>query len=178
MRTRTAKPQPRAMTATPERQRHGRLELIPRAIADDTGRPSQPYRAVDTLAIMERKGSITAEMHQAGEDFRIAFRRAQLDPLHAPDIGRPVVSGVRPSDEPAAITEHCKRRVHAALLAVGGVGSPAGSCLWHVVGWEQSLKEWALTTGWSSRRISQEAASGVLIAALAMLAGLRAGVAA
>jgi hypothetical protein len=176
---RNAKLQPRALAAaTPERQRQGKLEMIPRAIPDDAGRPSQPFRAVDTLALMRRKGTITAEMHQAGEDFRSMFRRAQLDPLHAPDISRPVVSGTRPSDGPAVYAEHARRRVHAALLAVGGMGSPGGSCLWHVVGWERSLKEWALTQGWGSgRRLSQEAASGVLIAALAMLAGQRAGVA-
>ena len=56
-----------------------------------------------------------------------------------------------------------------AIRAVGGLGSPAGSCLWHVVGWEQSLKEWALGQGWNGRRVSQEAASGILIAALGAL---------
>ena len=56
-----------------------------------------------------------------------------------------------------------------AIRAVGGIASPAGSCLWHVVGWERSLKEWALEQGWSGRRVSQEAASGILIAALGAL---------
>ena len=37
------------------------------------------------------------------------------------------------------------------------------------LGWERSLKEWALEQGWSGRRVSQEAASGILIAALGAL---------
>jgi hypothetical protein len=31
------------------------------------------------------------------------------------------------------------------------------------------LKEWALEQGWSGRRVSQEAASGILVAALGAL---------
>jgi hypothetical protein len=38
-----------------------------------------------------------------------------------------------------------------------------------VLGWERSLKEWALEQGWNGRRVSQEAASGILIAALGAL---------
>ena len=37
------------------------------------------------------------------------------------------------------------------------------------VGWERSLKEWAIEQGWNGRRVSQEAASGILIAALGAL---------
>ena len=65
--------------------------------------------------------------------------------------------------------ESAREHVWRALVAVGGPGSPAGSCLWHVVGWERSLKEWALEQGWNGRRVSQEAASGILIAALGIL---------
>ena len=56
-----------------------------------------------------------------------------------------------------------------AIQVVGGIASPAGSCLWHVLGWQQSLKEWAIEQGWSGRRVSPEAASGILIAALGAL---------
>jgi hypothetical protein len=31
---------------------------------------------------------------------------------------------------------------------LGGLGSPAGSCVWHVVGLQRSLREWALRQGW------------------------------
>ena len=156
---------------TPERRSRGIVELVERPIADECGRPSRPYRAVDTLAAMERRGSITAGMRQAGEDFRARFTVAQLDPLRAPDWSRLRERGASrfKGDEPGLRIEKARDAVWRAIQAVGGSGSPAGSCLWHVVGSEQSLKEWALEQGWSGRRVSQETASGILIAALGAL---------
>jgi len=153
---------------TPERRRRGIVELIEKPIADDAGRPSHPYRVIDTLGAMERRGSITAGMRQAGEDFRAHFATAQLDPLKAGDPGRPVISG-RPQGDIGLRIEGARDAVWRAILIVGGPSSSAGSCVWHVVGWEQSLKEWALERGWSGRRVSQETASGILIAALGAL---------
>src|ERR1700757_2748325 len=157
---------------TPERRSRGIVELVERPIADESGRPARPYRAVDTLAAMERRGSISAGMSQAGEDFRTRFATAQLDPLRAPDWSRLRVGGssrFRAADEPGLRIEGARDVGWRAGQAVGGIGSPAGSCLWHVVGWERSLKEWALEQGWNGRRVSQEAASGILIAALGTL---------
>jgi hypothetical protein len=157
---------------TVERLRQGTVERLGRSIGDVQGQPSRPYRAVDTLAMMERRGSITAAMRQAGEDFRARFAVAQLDPLHALDLSvlRIAARGVRPdSDGPGLRIEAARTAVWRAVQAVGGLGSPAGSCLWHVIGWEQSIKEWALHQGWSGRRISQEVASGILIATLGAL---------
>jgi hypothetical protein len=37
-----------------------------------------------------------------------------------------------------------KEHVWRAICAVGGLASAGGACLWHVIGLEQSLKEWAL----------------------------------
>lgn len=156
---------------TPERRRHDPVERLGRAIADEEGRPARPYRSVDTLARMERRGSITAAMRQAGEDFRTQFRRAALDPLRALDPTRPPVAlGRRLADEPSWSIEAARRAVWRALEAVGGLASPAGSCLWHVVGWERSLKEWAHEQGWNGKRVSEEAASGIMIAMLGILA--------
>ena len=157
---------------TPERLRRGLVERLPRPIPDTAGRPSRPYKAVDTLAIMERRGSITAAMRQAGEDFRARFAVAQLDPLRATDFSHLRVSdtGPQPEDEgPGLRIEMARRAVWTAIRSVGGIASPAGSCLWHVLGWERSLKEWALEQGWSGRRVSQEAAAGIMIAALGAL---------
>jgi hypothetical protein len=160
------------VSPTPERRSHGVIERVDRAIGDEAGRPARPYRAVDTLAIMERRGTITAGMRQAGEDFRACFATAQLDPLSAFDISRQRIdpsSGFRSGQEPGARIEKAREAVWRAIVAVGGPHSAGGSCLWHVLGWERSLKEWALEQGWSGRRVSQEAASGVLIAALGAL---------
>ena len=157
---------------TPERRGHGPIERLTRTIGDSAGRPGRPYRVVDTLAAMERRGSITTGMRQAGEDFRARFKTAQLDPLKAFDVSRPMAgrNTARPfSEEPGLRIESAREVVWYAVLAVGGLGSAGGSCLWHVLGWERSLKEWALEQGWRGRRVSQEVASGIFIAALGAL---------
>lgn len=130
---------------------------------------------MDTLTSMERRGSITLGMREAGERFRALFLRAQLDPLRASDPTKERVDGAacRLQDDQTFRVESARKAVWRTIQAVGGPASPAGSCLWHVVGWEQSLKEWALEQGWSGRRVSQETASGILIAALGALAALQ-----
>ena len=157
---------------TPQRRQHGAVERVERTIADAAGRPGRPYRAIDTLALMERRGSITAPMRTVGEDFRAHFAVAQLDPLRALDPLR-LRLGERSlrwkESESGLCIEAARAAVWRAIEAVGGIASPAGSCLWHVLGWERSLKEWALEQGWSGRRVSQESASGILIAALGAL---------
>ena len=157
---------------TPQRMQHGLVERLAQTIGDAAGHPSRPYRAVDTLAMMQRRGSITAGMRQAGDDFRARFALAQLDPLRALDPSHLRLGERRPrpaNDGPALRIEAARTAVWRAIQAVGGIASPAGSCLWHVVGWERSLKEWALEQGWSGRRVSQESASGILVAALGAL---------
>ncbi len=157
---------------TAERLHHGPIERLDRAIADAQGNASRPYRALDTLAVMERRGSITASMRQAGEDFRARFATAQLDPLRALDLSQ-LRLGDRPprggDDGPGLRIEAARDAVWRAIQAIGGIASPAGSCVWHVVGWECSLKAWAAEQGWNGRRVSQEAASGILVAALGAL---------
>jgi hypothetical protein len=157
---------------TPERLRHGPVEPLARPIADAAGRPARPWRAIDTLAIMEGRGSITPAMRQAGEDFRARFTVAQLDPLRALDPSHLRIAELGPRPEKEAIgprIEAARRSVWRALQAVGGIGSPAGSCLWHVLGWERTLREWAQEQGWNGRRIKPESAAGILIAALGAL---------
>src|SRR5690242_13209772 len=63
-----------------------------------------------------------------------------------------------------------RRRVWKALEKVGGLSSPVGSILWHVAGSEESVKSWAAAQTLAGRRISEETASGVLIAGLGVLA--------
>lgn len=147
----------------PERKQHDLIERMDKAIADD---PARPYKSVDILTRMERRGSITAGMRKAGEDFRNAFRRAHIDTLGAVDLSRPFIdSGHRARNGHSDSSD----KVWRAILHVGGLGSAAGSCLWHVIGFEHTLKAWALEQGWNGRRVSQEAAYGILIAALGVL---------
>ena len=56
------------------------------------------------------------------------------------------------------------------MQALGGINSPAGSCVWHVVGLQRSVREWAMRQGWNGRPVRQEQAQGILVAALGMLA--------
>jgi hypothetical protein len=53
---------------------------------------------------------------------------------------------------------------------LGGISSPAGSCVWHVVGLQRSVREWAMRQGWGGRPVRQEQAQGILVAALGVLA--------
>lgn len=153
-------PRIEALAPTPERWAKGDLALLPRAIADEHGRPARPYRAEDTLARLQRQGAITGEMRQAGDDFHAVFMAAQLDPLAAPDLRRV---------PHAARTLEARRKVWAALTALGGAASPAGSCVWHVLGCGWTLKDWSLRAGWNGRALSPEAASGILLGALGAL---------
>jgi hypothetical protein len=107
-------------------------------------------------------------MHDAAKDFQAAFIVANLDPIRAlpilrvPGTGRDLELNERQLD--------ARRRVHKAMAALGGISSPAGSCVWHVVGLQRSVREWAIRQGWNGRSIDQNPAQGILIAALGVLA--------
>ena len=58
-----------------------------------------------------------------------------------------------------------------ALEALGGAASPGGACVWHVVGLEQSVTEWARQSGWGGKVIGHAQGQGVLVSALGVLAG-------
>ena len=136
--------------------------------ADPDGRPVLRHRVVDTLGKMLRAGTITQEMHDAARDFQASFIIAQLDPLRALPIARVTGTGREPDLSERQL--HARRRVHQALEVLGGISSPAGSCVWHVVGLQRSLREWAMRQGWGGRPVRQEQAQGILVAALGMLA--------
>jgi hypothetical protein len=157
------------VSPTAERRQHGPVERLSRQIADAGGAVARPYRAVDTLAVMERRGSITAGMRKAGEHFRHLFRLAGLDPLHAASFVRVRVSTGARGDDPTERILAAKEKLWRAICAVGGLASAGGACLWHVVGLEQTLKEWAIEHAWNGRPIGEERSSGILIAALGAL---------
>ena len=86
---------------------------------------------VDMLGKMLRSGTITQEMHDA-KDLQAAFIVANLDPIRALPILRVPGTGREPDLSEGQLD--ARRRVHAAMQALGGTSSPAGSCVWHVVG--------------------------------------------
>jgi hypothetical protein len=135
---------------------------------DPDGRIVYHHRTVDTLGKMLRAGTVTPEMHDAARDFQASFIVAQLDPLRALPVLRVPGTGREPDLNDRQL--HARRRVHQAMAALGGISSPAGSCVWHVVGLQRSVREWSMRQGWGGRPVRQEQAQGILIAALGMLA--------
>jgi hypothetical protein len=108
-------------------------------------------------------------MHDAAKDFQARFIVANLDPIRALPILRVPGTGREPDLDERQLD--ARRRVHETLQALGGISSPAGSCVGHVVGLQRSVREWAIRQGWGGRPVRQEQAQGILVAALGVLAG-------
>jgi hypothetical protein len=150
------------------RLQHGDFTEPVREADPETGAPVLHRRAIDTLGMMLANGTITQEMHDAGGVFRRLFRAAALDGMSRSPLVR------LPGKTAEALSERtidARRRVADALDALGGQGSAAGSCAWHVVGLEMSVREWAMRQGWGGRPVSPPQAQGMLVATLAVLAG-------
>jgi hypothetical protein len=126
------------------------------------------HRTVDSLGKMLKSGTIDQAMHDAARDFQANFTLASLDPIRALPILRVPGTGREPDLSERQLD--ARRRVHQAMQALGGISSPAGSCVWHVVGLQRSVREWAIRQGWGGRPVRQEQAQGILVAALGMLA--------
>jgi len=149
------------------RLQHGGFSEPIRAADPETGTPVAHRRAVDTLGLMLANGSITPQMHEAGCIFRTLFRSAAIDGIATSQLIR--LAGAT-GGEMSGRQIDARRRVNTALDALGGHDSPAGSCVWFVVGLEMSVREWAARRGWSGRPVPQPIAGGILVAALGILA--------
>ncbi|TPQ51016.1 hypothetical protein C2U72_10505 [Prosthecomicrobium hirschii] len=164
----------RKARATIDRPAKPSSRLVTREVveADPDGVRVVHHRVVDTLGRMFAAGTIDGDMLSAARDFEAAFTLASFDRMpsaslvlvHAPGTG---VGSL--SDRQIGAREH----VFRALDALGGMGSPAGSCVWHVVGMQASLREWSMRQGWGGRAVRHEAAQGILVAALGVLVGHR-----
>ena len=137
--------------------------------ADPDGRPVLHHRTVDTLGKMLRAGTIAPAMHDAARDFQARFTVAHFDSIRCISLIR-LPGGGGAADFTDAQLE-ARRQIGNTLDALGGVGSPAGSCVWHVIGLQRSIREWAMRQGWCGRPINEKQAQGILIAALGTLAG-------
>jgi len=140
---------------------------------DEDGRPVTLVRTVDTLARMRKAGTITRAMHHAARDFQAHFTIAAYDTTATASLihvrrlrGEKIVW----NDDLTLRQIAARDRVHDALSALGGMASPGGSCVWHVVGLQMSLREWAMQRGWNNKPVRPSEASGILISALGMLA--------
>lgn len=128
------------------------------------------HRVVDTLGRMRDAGSITTEMHDAARDFQAAFTIAALDRMPSASLVLVQPPGTRGSGDMSDRQVGARERVGRAMDALGGMGSPAGSAVWHIVGLQCSIREWALREGWGGRPVKHEQAQGMLVAALGVLA--------
>ncbi len=149
------------------RLQHGGVGPAVRDADPDTGTPVQHHRTVDTLGVMLDHNTITPEMHEAGCIFRTQFRTASLDGMRTTQLIRvPGGSGDTLTERQAS----ARRRVAAVMEVVGGPDTATGSCLWHVVGLECSVREWAMRRGWNGKPIPPPQGQGILIGALGILA--------
>jgi hypothetical protein len=161
--------QKRAASSRKRKQTRSNLQQVTEL--DPNGIEVTHHRTVDTLGMMLESGAITWGMCAAGRDFQAAFTIACFDNM-------PRVNLTQMARSPSA-AHHvgdfsdaqiaARERVARALDALGGHGSPAGSCVWHVVGMQTSVREWALRLGWGGRPVRQESAQGILVAALGVL---------
>ena len=161
--------------ARPQPLRYG--EMLPLAggrqvewIREDTGEHvgNEHFRTVDSLGLMVKNGTITQPMHDAGQEFATVFALAHLNGPSVPAFNR--IRGGQWQDNMTERVAFARKRIGQALDAVGGLGSPGGSAVWHVAGLGQSVKEWSVQEGWNGRPLSQPEARGILVAALGMLA--------
>ena len=159
----------RAKTKAKPQLWQSRLLLEEVRETDPEGKIVLHHRHVDTLGRMLKSSTITEPMAEAGRKFGRQFILAQLDPLRAPDMARIPGNGREP--DPGDISVAAREQVHRALRALGGYDGAMGSVVWHVLGCGCSLREWTLRQGWNGRQLRPEQATGVLIAALDLLAG-------
>jgi hypothetical protein len=153
----------------PERGQHDRIRRSDRQLVDVRGDIADPFIVVSLLGRWHAEGRIDLAEVDAGARFHREFRLGSLGDLHAADVGRVRSSAGWTGRAISANAEHFRRRVWDALEALGGLDRPPASCIYHVIGCEQTLKDWCRER-YTARRISEHQAPGILVAALACLA--------
>lgn len=149
------------------RLQQGRVQRYGKQILDSAGGRGAPFQAEGKLARMERRGDIDGRMRRAGERFHELFWRAHLDSMKAADLERVPVIGVAVVNHG---TEAARREVNRVMQMLGGMGSPAGSCAWYVLGCDYSNAQFAARMNWRGEQIGPEVAKGILLGVLAVLA--------
>lgn len=149
------------------RLQHGPFEPRSFDTDPDTGLVVGHHRAVDTLGLMLRNGTIGQELYDTGVLFRTLFRKAAIDRVMTTTFLR--LPGQR-VDHLSDTNVHARIKIADAMDVLGGHDTAVGSCAWHVLGCETSVREWALRQGWSGRPMAPQNAQGLLVAALGVLA--------
>jgi hypothetical protein len=148
----------------------GNVVRLAESVEDANGGIGRPWRSLDTLARMERAGTITKSMQAAGVLFNKIFNEAGLDPLFAGDPSRtPVLNHKSYLVTARRGSPSCVEMVMDALERLGGISSPGGSCAWHVLGCEITIESWALSRSWSTFRVDPRIGTGILLTDLGIL---------
>lgn len=152
---------------TPEALRRARRAT--EQVVDDAGGIGLPWLVPSLIDRLFERGTIDGGMYAAARKFSTTFYAASLNELVARDPARTRSDrGARHDLPPRA--EAARREVAKAIEACGGGSSPAGSCIWHVLGLDQSLRGWCLRIGWQGRFVSEHVGVGILVSALSVLA--------
>jgi hypothetical protein len=62
----------------PARRQHGRVELVPETIKDTAGAPAQPYRSIDVVAALLKRGDISIDEANSADRLVGAARPALI----------------------------------------------------------------------------------------------------
>ncbi len=159
-----------ALVVLPSRERLAQAPVEQVTERDGAGWPVTHCRAIDTVGRLIRGGLVDVDCGDSADRFRRDFHHAQFEPLCAADLRRMRGAGGR--EEIRDVVEDARQRVWDAMNHLGGLATPAGSVVWHVVGLETTLREWSLRQVWGAgRTLRQEVATGILVAALGVLNG-------
>jgi hypothetical protein len=160
--------EPDLVPPPPQRGQHDEIIRSDRQVPDSRGAVGLPWRSVGLLLSLHHKAKITDDELEAAYRFPADFDRAHFDALRVPDIARVRVQLSCFKKEAKTSVYDAGERVMAAVNALGGIASPAGSIAWHVIGADETPRLWC-TSRYTSRRVAENAAQGVLLAALGTL---------
>ncbi len=119
---------------------------------------------------MLKAGTITPAMFNAGRDFHSCFTTAALNSMPMSSMERTSGHGRAGNENFTVAQIDALKKINSTLNCLGGPNSLSGSCVWHVVGCETSIREWARRQRWNGSTVHHSTAQGVLIAALETLA--------
>ena len=106
-------------------------------------------------------------MHDAGALFGVLFRKAAIEHVATSAFLR---MPSRRADHLSETSVHARIKIADAMDVLGGHDTAAGSCAWHVLGCQSSVREWSMRQGWGGRVVPSAQAQGMLTATLAVLA--------
>lgn len=134
--------------------------LEERAIGEDrkTGAGKRPARSVTVnmtespLGWLRARGHISERQHQAGEQLRLDWERAQLSPSVTMRWDAAPISrgrgGVKPGLQPAETQIKARERFEAAVTAAG---PGLSDILWRIVCAGEGMREAESALGWPAR---------------------------